>query len=147
MRFLLAIFILTCSACATHVCLNSREPFHQQLGKELRTERVTYIYDFPHSPQSLWDHPHEYKHGGENELRTESPKAECPVGSLVQLRQVRQASRFDNPTVIEALGQIQCGGSAYEFRYVWGIGSEIHEAPWESPKYDASNTRPVLGDT
>jgi hypothetical protein len=79
-------------------------------------------------------------------MRVENPKAECPVGSIVRLSKVRQTSRFDNPTVIEALGQIQCGGSAYEFRYVWGTGPRIHEAPWESPDYEASNTRLVLDD-
>lgn len=147
MRFLVATLIFTCSACAAPVNLDSHEPFQQQVGKELRTERVTYIYDFPHSSQSLWNYLHKYKYGGSDELRVESPKAECPVGSIVQLRKIRQTRRFDNPTVIEALGQIECGGSTYEFRYIWGIGSEIHEAPWESPDYDASNTRPVPGDT
>lgn len=144
MRRLAAALMLACSACATHLSLNGHEPFQQQLGRQLRTERVTYIYDFPHSAQSLWDHTYKYKHGGESELRVERPKAECPIGSIVRLRQVRQTSAFDNPTVIEAIGEIECGGSVFEFRYVWGIGSDIHEAPWEAPHHDPTRTRPVM---
>ena len=144
MRVLVPAIALVLVSCASHLSLTKFEPFKDQVGVELRTERVTYIYDFPHSPQSLWDHTFKYKYGGEIHMREEEPKALCPAGSIVRLEEVRQTRQFDNPIVIEALGKIDCGGSVLEFRYVWGLGSEIHAAPWESESYDPREKRRVL---
>lgn len=63
-------------------------------------------------------------------MQEENPKEVCASGSVVKLESVHLAQEFDNPQAIEALGTIKCDGRKWAFRYVWGLGKEIHYAPF-----------------
>ncbi len=146
-RILVLVIAIALVSCTSHRDLTHLDAFQRQVGVELRTERLTYIYDFPYSAQSLWNHTYKYGIAGENgemTMHESEPKAECPPGSIVWLDEVRFTRKFDNPEVIEALGRIYCSGQVWQFRYVWGLGPKIHDAPWESETYDPRNTRKVL---
>jgi len=146
-RTLLPALAVALASCASHRDLTHFDLFQRQVGAELRTERQTYIYDFPHSPQSLWNHTHKFGRAGEAGemvMQETEPKAVCPTGSTVRLDRVRFSSKFDSPEVIEAFGVIQCSGKLWQFRYVWGLAPNIHGAPWESEIYDPQKTRRVL---
>lgn len=146
MRVLIPIIALAFVSCALQTSLSESQPFKDQIGVELTTERVTYIYDFSHSPQSLWNHTFKYGRAGEDgefRMYEGQPKAQCPPESIVVLDEVH-LRKAKSGEAIEALGTIHCEGSQFRFRYVWGSGRERHAAPWESEKYEPRNTRKVL---
>lgn len=145
-RLLVSTWLVALVSCATHRDLSMLNPFDEQIGASLRTLRVTYLYDFPHSPPSLWNHPHRYgiaEADGEIVRHEAAPEATCPSGSRLWLRNVRLTQGFDSPEVVEAWGTIECAGEKREFRYVWGSRNAIHAAPWESAVHGSQKTRPL----
>ena len=124
--------------------LSEREVFRSCIGRELITQRPTYIYNFNADGfYELWDHPFQYgqvRTSGEAAMKEEKPLYVVPTGSCLRIREVVKEHVIDNPPAIEARGVLQLEGRELPITYLWGIYDRIHKAPWESAEFSPRET-------
>jgi hypothetical protein len=70
----------------------------------------------------------------------EKPLHIVPVGSSFQINKViLERAALDPLHGIQARGILTLNGRKLRTRYLWGIDTNIHKAPWESPEYNAQD--------
>jgi hypothetical protein len=143
---ILASGFLFCG-CAWNQNLSERELFRPIIGQRLITQRVTYIYRHKAiGPYELWDSPHKYGEVSRSGAITwikEEPIYVIPIGSNITIDKVIRENSIDNSPAIEARGTLQFEGKDIPITYLWGLKDQIQKAPWESPAFDAQDTRSI----
>ena len=132
---LLFVFI-SLAGCASVEDLSRSAPFADKVGQILRTQRVTYVYDFDagDAPMELWDNTDEFvRPDADDQLNMMEvrPVATCAPGSEFQLQRVLRVRRFNNPESIKARGRIVCGEQVYDVAYDWERWNSIIDMPRE----------------
>jgi|GEM_PF-1003870 len=135
------------SGCVWNRNLSQRELFRPIIGQKLVTQRVTYIYSHKAiGPYELWDCPHEYGQVNRTGAITwiqEKPIYVIPVGTTLTISKVIRENSIDNPPAIQARGILRFEGKDIPITYLWGLNDQIKKAPWESPKFNAQETRSI----